>query len=102
MTTQNRWPGVPLALSCTRALAHVGMPGTGVHAIRRQGELQPAGNVDRDQGGDVGNAVRGATDIGIRRQALLELLEEARDTRSPALGQSRDLLDRLGTGMARP
>src|SRR5215217_1808755 len=70
---------------CTQASAHVGMPGTGVHAIRRQGELQPAGNVDRDQGGDVGDAVGGATDIGIRRQALLELLEEARDTRSPAL-----------------
>jgi len=63
----------------TRSLTHVGMPGTGMHALWRQRELQPAGEVDGDQGGDVGDAVREATDIGALGQAPLEVLEEARD-----------------------
>src|SRR4051812_7944707 len=46
-------------------------------ALQRQLELEPAGEVDGDQGRDVGDAVGGAANPGALGQAPVEELEEA-------------------------
>src|SRR3954452_13795522 len=82
--------------------ARVGVPGTGMDALRRQPQLEPAGEVDGDQGRDVGDAVSGAANPGTLGQALVEEPEEALHARPAALGQGRDLRHVLGPGQSPP
>src|SRR4051794_4044914 len=70
----------------TRPPARVDVPAAGIDALRRQLELEPAGEVDGDQGRDVGDAVGGATDPGAFGQALVEEPEEVLHARPAALG----------------
>ena len=67
------------------------MPAAQMPALLGNRQFDPAGEIDRHQGGDVGNAVARTGDELALREAAVHLLEEAHDASAPALGQRRDL-----------
>src|SRR5512132_4571436 len=93
-----RLPGAATSRRRARPGAHGIEPAVNVGQAVGRGELDPAGELDGDEGGDVGDAVIRSGDELAVGQALVQYFEEVADARLAPPRQRRDLLVADGAG----